>query len=121
MSVVVACPKCQKKYKLPEKMLCKAIKCPSCNATFKVPAPAAGKQPGQPKAAAQPRDPQGDPATMKRLGLEGTIQKDPDLFAGAVAGGSDPLANHVVADPGFAKVQMESRISDKILAKQNSK
>ena len=38
MPVVVTCPTCQKKARVPDAMLGKSVKCPECGATFTVPA-----------------------------------------------------------------------------------
>jgi hypothetical protein len=58
MSVIVSCPKCQKKLKIEDNHLGKNIKCPGCAAVFatKAPAGAAAPPPAVPKKAAPPPD-----------------------------------------------------------------
>lgn len=120
MPVAVACPKCKKKYSLPDKMLGKVVKCSKCEAKFKTPAgnaPAGNAKAGQTrKAAANPQRPKAQAASnaqaaeMKKLGIDGPIQRAPELFDSRAKsprrGEADPLANHVVGDPGFAQVDM---------------
>ena len=127
MPVVVACPKCQKKYSLKESVLGKAVKCTHCSATFKATAPRGAKtaQPSvttRASAAAKARSAaetkartaaeaaaKAQAAEMAKLGIDGPIRKEPDIFAGAVAartGERDPLANHVIQDPGFGRVSV---------------
>ncbi len=113
MPVVVACPKCKKKYHLPDGLLGKPIKCKACETQFKAPArKPAGAGSGQPPAqnpaqlAAQQKAQalaQQRALELKRLGVEGSIQRAPDIFAGPgpMRGTPDPLANHVIEDPGF--------------------
>ena len=120
MPAVVACPKCKKKYHLPDGLLGKPIKCKACETQFKAPAakPAAAGT-GRTVAGAAQQTTQ-NPAQLaaqqkaqalaqqralelKRLGVEGSIQRAPDIFAGPgpMRGTPDPLANHVIEDPGF--------------------
>ena len=110
MPAAVACPKCKKKYSLPDKMLGKVVKCSNCTTKFKTPAPRAGQpakaatNPQAAKAASNARA-----AEMRKLGIDGPIQRAPDLFDSGVKprkGEGDPLANHIVGDPGFAQVDL---------------
>jgi hypothetical protein len=52
MSVIVSCPKCQRKLKIEDSALGKQIKCPGCAAIFATKAPAGAVPPPAPKAAA---------------------------------------------------------------------
>lgn len=106
MPAVVACPKCSKKYKLPDKMLGKGVKCSQCETQFKAAAPKRAAASPDPRAktasnaaaAAKARRAQ----ELKALGVEGSIDRPADVFTGAaMAGTNDPLGNHVIDDPGF--------------------
>ncbi len=113
MPVAVACPKCKKKYSLPDELLGKPVKCTSCATQFKTPArtapgPAAAKAAtvAAARAAAQQKArelAQKNAAELKKLGVDGLIQRAPDVFAGTTSmqGTPDPLANHMIEDPGF--------------------
>ncbi len=99
---VIACPKCKRQYKISADPAGKQMKCPSCQAVFRASTPAA-KPPAQPQ-----------PQTAKRpqLAQAGPIQPlagSPKLFPDqpVVPQGNDPLANHVISDPGFAQVDVE--------------
>jgi hypothetical protein len=63
MSVIVSCPKCQKKLKIEDNVLGKNIKCPSCAAVFatKAPAGAAAPPPPPPPAKTAPAAPKKAP------------------------------------------------------------
>lgn len=104
MPLVVACPKCKAKYNLPDQLLGKPVQCKACNARFQV---------GQPKknlatraaggaVVASSLSPQ-QQAEMNRLGVQGPLKSRPDLFAGGPISPADPLANHVIDDPGFSE------------------
>ena len=103
MPAVVACPKCKAKYNLPDQLIGKPVQCKACSTRFQV---------GQPRKAlpdksagtavvANPVSPQ-QRAEMAKLGIDGPFQPRPDLFVGGPISPADPLANHVVEDPGFA-------------------
>ncbi len=107
MPAVVACPKCKAKYNLPDQLIGKPVQCKGCGTRFQV---------GKPKSAliskkagagtvANPVSPQ-QRAEMTKLGISGPLQSRPDLFASGPISPVDPLANHVVQDPGFGESQM---------------
>lgn len=106
MPAVVACPKCQKKYQLPDQMLGKGVKCTQCQTLFKA-APArsaTGVKYADPRNTAAKQQALAQHAqALKAMGVEGTIERPADVFAGAMPmpGTADPLANHMVQDPGF--------------------
>ena len=106
MPAVVACPKCKKKYKLPDNMLGKGVKCTDCATQFKASAPQAKQSPQpdrrQMAAAQQARAKKAQ--DLKALGVNGTIERPADIFSGsAMSGTPDPLGNHVIQDPGFGE------------------
>ena len=106
MPAVVACPKCKKKYKLPDNMLGKGVKCTECATQFKAAAPNAKQSPQpdrrQMAAAQQARAKKAQ--DLKALGVSGTIERPADIFSGsAMTGTPDPLGNHVIQDPGFGE------------------
>ena len=108
MPAVVACPKCKKKFKLPDEMLGKNVKCPSCEILFKVPGPRSAASPAnaQPQRQADARKQQAARAqaqALQAMGVQGNIERPADLFSGGAGmpGTADPLANHVIQDPGF--------------------
>jgi hypothetical protein len=96
MPFQIACPGCQRKYKLADDLRGKPIKCKQCGKAFKIPVAQPVKQvAGQPPAASNQKAP---------FGLE-PLKNESDLFADASpALKHDPLGNHVVANPGFAAV-----------------
>ena len=100
--IVIACPKCQAKYKLPPTARGKVVQCKSCKTKFTV----GGAQPATPARAAQanPRSQTQPTAELARLGVDGPIRRTPDLFEAAPPPPHDPLANHVIEDPGFAPI-----------------
>ena len=104
MPALVACPKCKKKYKLPDNVLGKGVTCTQCGTQFKTPAPTAQRSmvdPRQAAAAQQARTRQAK--ALNALGVQGSIEKPADLFSNSAGmpGTADPLANHVIQDPGF--------------------
>ena len=120
MPVAVACPKCQKKYNLPENMLGKPVKCTSCQTQFKTPARSArpaGAGGNRQHAKTDPRQQaalrkrqlqqQQQAAELKQLGVDGPLQRTPDIFdgLGQMRGTPDPLSNHAMEDPGFGEVK----------------
>ena len=114
MPVAVACPKCQKKFNLPEQMLGRPVKCSACGAQFKTPARARVSSAPNPKVMAAHAAAQKKAHELKQMGVEGLIQRAPDVFdgAGPVNGNIDPLANHLIEDPGFSDVNFESAARD---------
>lgn len=133
MPLAVACPKCKKQYNLPDKFLGKPVKCTECATQFKVPAgkgqPASSAKPGA-GAAANPRAAANQQAAAKRrqaqaaaqqkakelqqLGVDGPIRRSPDVFdgLGQAKGTPDPLANHLIEDPGFGETTVKRETSD---------
>ncbi len=113
MPAVVACPKCKAKYNLPDQLIGKPVQCKACSTRFQVGQPrkslpdkSAGKA-----VVANPLSPQ-QRADMAKLGIDGPFQPRPDLFAGGPISPADPLANHVVEDPGFATSDIEIQESE---------
>ena len=111
MPVTIACPKCQTKYKLPESSLGKALKCKKCGAGFKTKAPGqtqpaaqAQAQPKRPQAATSAADQnrrQQQAQEMKKLGLDGPLGRQGDIFGPALPQGAGQLSNFAAEDPGF--------------------
>ncbi len=108
MPIAVACPKCQKKYNLPDNMMGRQVKCPACGSPFQVPA---RKQPVvDPRQAAVQQKKRAEmqqrEMELRKMGVAGTIQRAPDVFEGLpqMQGTADPLANYQIEDPGFAEV-----------------
>lgn len=111
MPVQIACPKCSKRYSLPETALGKAVKCKSCGTTFRTKKPGQTQPPTAPAAKAQPAAQE----DLSQFGLDGGFQKESDIFssppppAQALAG----FGNFAEEDPGFdedavvAKVKVE--------------
>ena len=92
----VNCPGCNHRYNLSDEFRGKAIRCKKCNAAFRLPA-------AQPAAT----------ATTATNAAPGTPQpKTPQQ-------GNDPLANHVVADPGFAEIDPSRFASKEPVGDQN--
>lgn len=100
MPVTIACPKCQKKFQLPDAMRGKKVKCSQCGTAFRT-APAAAKPP---MAAVASGDlPRLSDAELSQYGILGNLQRPPEIFTDgppppqAVAG----LGNFAGEDPGF--------------------
>jgi len=112
---VVGCPKCNKKYKLSDKMLGKTVKCSKCQTAFKAGASAEagadgkaakksrGQRPKKKSAAAGDGPTQASKASLKDVGLSGPINPQMDLFAQPIPDkrAPDPLGNFTLEDPGF--------------------
>lgn len=109
MPVTIACPKCQTKYKLPDSSLGKAIKCQKCGAGFKTKARTqqrqARSQPKQPtpaqQAPAQGANSQQRAQEMAKLGIDGPLRRQGDIFGAALPQGAGQLGNFAGEDPGF--------------------
>ena len=90
MPAKIACPKCSKKYTLPDSALGKPVKCKECGTAFRTRKPGATDQspaanrPATPRARpskpAQPKPDQQDNSELKQFGLEGGFQKQVDIF-----------------------------------------
>ena len=125
MSHVVSCPKCQQHYQLNSDPSGKSLKCPACQTVFQAgaqpAAPSAPKRKQQPKQVQKSKAQQSEYASV---GVAGPLQAQPQLFPDqqtTVPGGADPLANHVIQDPGFAAVDIEEiRIRREQEAQQKS-
>lgn len=107
MPITAACPKCNKKYNLPDKMMGRPVKCTSCATQFKTPSQA-NSRPDSRQAEAQRQAQaaaQQQANELKKMGVEGAIQRAPDVFDGLtpMQGSADPLANHSIEDPGFGE------------------
>ncbi len=111
MSQIVACPKCHKHYRIDDRAAGQKMKCPQCQTVFS----AAAGVPGPAGATtAQPR-PSTAPSSPART--RGQLVAGPQLFPNEVPTGPDPLANHVIEDPGFAIVDIDE-VRRKRLAQQ---
>ena len=113
MPAVIACPKCKTKFKLPDKLIGKAIKCTSCGAAFQTKPPAAK----DPSASPQTR-PQVSSAELAELGLDGPLRRQPDIFAGVapLPRQAPDLLGNLATDPGFAEtgsVQKEAEPTER--------
>jgi len=112
MPVKIACPKCSKKYTLPDSAVGKPVKCKACETTFrtKMPSGAAPASPppakptAQPKKTAQqkPRQQRPKPAqpaspNLSEFGIDGGFQQQADIF-GSPAQGSVGLDNFAEED-----------------------
>ena len=117
MPAVIACPQCQTKYQIPDNVLGKQIKCKSCGVAFPAKVPVATAQvanrpaASQPTARQNPGRPQPSAAEFAKLGLDGPLRRQPDVFAGVAPlprQAPDMLGNHA-ADPGFADIAMPNQ------------
>lgn len=113
MSQVVACPKCRKQYRIDDKAIGKNMKCPSCQSVFQARPGAVAVTNSQAVPAARPQ-PAAAPQEWARFGLDGPLPGSPQLFPPVAPHGPDPLANHIVQDPGFALVDIEKVRRDRI-------
>ena len=113
MPVKIACPKCSKKYSLPDSAVGKAVKCKQCETTFRTrmpggdasTSPQAAKPTARPSNPAQqkpkqPKQPKPRPAkpaspSLGEFGLDGGFQQQPDIFGSPpqAAGGLDNFAD----------------------------
>ena len=108
MPTAVACPKCKTKYSLPDQLLGKPVKCKSCNTMFKVAPPAAAGAAQQPARKPAATVPQVNQAELAQMGLDGPINRQPELFGEIPPPqAGNPLGNHVVVDPGFAEIESD--------------
>jgi len=109
MPAVVACPKCKAKYKLPDQMVGKPVQCKACQTRFQVGQPRKALPDKSAGTAVAPKaiSPE-QRAEMGKLGIDGPLQSRPDLFGGGPISAADPLANHVVEDPGFGGYGIET-------------
>lgn len=134
MPIAFACQSCQKQYKVDDKFAGKKVKCKACGNAMLVPASAGakpsakqaakaaasgnrakGKAPNpnaKKQAAAKKPVAKAAPVTAvasKEYGLDAISSTD-DLFGGEtpVRGKANPLGNHVVADPGFAAIDISA-------------
>ena len=118
MPVKIACPKCSKKYTLPDSALGKPVKCKACETTFRTKLPAGAAASPQPTTArpsnparqspAQKRPAQPRPAPRKpvqpakpnpaEFGIDGGFQKQADIFGAPLQGGGG-LENFAEQDP----------------------
>ena len=99
MPKIVACPKCQKKYQLPDTFKAKRVRCRQCSTEFST-------QPAGKPAPKPPAKPQAKPDASRRDALSSMglseLKREEDLFGSEAHAGPDPLRNHVVQDPGFS-------------------
>lgn len=121
MPLAIACPKCKKQYKLPDKFRGKPVTCTACKAQFKVPAGKPGSRPvgtANPQAAAKRQQAQAAArkraSELQQLGVDGPIRRAPDVFdgLGQMQGTPDPLANHQIEDPGFGEANVRRETAD---------
>ena len=90
MPVKIACPKCSKKYTLPDSTLGKTVKCKACNTAFRTRKPNPAAQPSATSRPANPKARPGKPAQanpsqqanadLNEFGVEGGFQKQADIF-----------------------------------------
>ena len=117
MSIVAQCTNCGKKYKVADDAVGKQVRCQACQTTFTVAAAkaavAAGSSTGQkraPSAAMPSAGAAQQQALAKKLGLAPLPRNENAIFPEQPfrrsAGQADPLANHVVYDPGFSTVSV---------------
>ena len=118
---IIACPKCGRQYQLKGDMTGKSLKCSSCEHLFKV-----GQNAPQAQVA-QRRPSRSTPPPTPRL--ENNLGGLSKLFPDQLPTGPDPLANHIIEDPGFAEVdvdeirhtrELESRKNSKLASSQGS-
>lgn len=118
---IIACPKCGRQYQLKGDMTGKSLKCSSCEHLFKV-----GQNAPQAQVA-QRRPPRPTPPPTTRL--ENNLGGLSKLFPDQLPSGPDPLANHIIEDPGFAEVdvdeirhlrELESQKNSKLASSQGS-
>ena len=95
---VVGCPKCKKKFQLPNEMVGKAIRCSNCKTAFKVAAGASPAKASKPSAKAAPPSRSKAPAKGGATATKGGPPKRP----APNRRGPDPLGNFHLEDPGFA-------------------
>lgn len=95
----IACPKCDRQYQVNANLVGKTVKCASCGHGFVV---GQSQSPTQTIATAPQREL--SKPTELPSGELGSLSK---LFPSQLPQGPDPLANHVVDDPGFAEVDVE--------------
>ena len=97
MTLIVACPNCQIKYNLPDKLLGKKLKCKSCGNPFRAVVEAATE--GPVNQTAQPNKGV-DPDELSKMGID-EIRRQADPFAMSADDGPDSLGDLPVQDPGF--------------------
>lgn len=110
----IACPKCGRQYQINANLAGKTVKCANCSQSFVV------GQTGRPPAAttAPQQRPPSRPAELPSQEL-GSLSK---LFPNQLPQGPDPLANHVVDDPGFMEVDVDQiREQRELEAQKNNK
>ena len=111
MPVKIACPKCSKKYTLPDSAVGKAVKCKACETTFRTrmpgggapasPQPAKPAQPTAPQQRAvqpipvqpkpvqqQPRPAQPVSPNLDEFGIDDGFQQQADIFGSPPQGGT---------------------------------
>ncbi len=103
--IAFACKNCDRKIKVKAALAGRQAKCPGCGNPLRIPTP-------KPAAAAKPKKktaaaPAPKPEQQDEFGLGNLEGGDEALFGKAAPPPSsakqNPLANHVVADPGFAQ------------------
>ena len=110
----IACPKCGRQYQINANLAGKTVKCANCSQSFVV-----GQTARSPAAPTTPQQrPPSRPAELPSQEL-GSLSK---LFPSQLPQGPDPLANHVVDDPGFTEVDVEQiREQRELEAQKNNK
>ncbi len=112
----IACPKCGKNYTVSSQMAGKRMKCPACQAVFLLtlsPSPKAMAGP-TPKTANPSRAISAKPTGTRRncpslqeyarLGLDGPLQTEPELFPASHTTAAQNVLTNYAADPGFGAV-----------------
>lgn len=105
------CKSCGKKYKVKASMAGKQVKCPGCSTPLTIPSPSAQKAAASGGQQTKAQAAKAKSRTLARsggeeLGLAGPLTNEADVFSNVEAMPDNPqynpLANHVVTDPGFA-------------------
>jgi hypothetical protein len=112
MPVVVACPKCQSKYQLPDTSLGKTIECKKCSTKF----PAAVVRQTASADVARQGTAQASPTSSKyvegaaadelaKFGLDGPLRRQPDPSTETYVPPQKDILGNFASDPGFSAAQ----------------
>lgn len=100
MTLIIACPNCQLKYRLPDKLHGKKLRCKSCGNPFIASNEVALPTVVPDKPVSRPTR-NVDPQTLSSMGID-EIRQQADPFAAPAYNASDPpLGNQFVQDPGL--------------------
>ncbi len=102
MPANIACPKCSAKYKVPSKILGKAVKCQKCGSSFKAAPLSSATKAGTTRRPAQPKPTDPRNKELAKFGLDGPIVAESnEIFDSSPAAPSGALGN-LATDPGFS-------------------